>query len=498
MSIFTAINNAFESTASSSKYYSILSKLITKPGNTLTGTTFEVNKELYDFLSNYSFLRQLLKRIASTISDVFNKSSMRVSLGEELKDKADEVNDFLTDIQVMDVIKMDLKMMLYHGNYGYKINFKDTRIERLVDSINVLTEDTYCKDLHLVIDDWDDSDEGSSKDYVLLPYQYNPARIEDITELDAYLRDQENSSDINTLASEYLAKHPNANKVIKHSVYKGTGVLDSVMYLLLLLYMKELLLDLLGLKDTLRPDILTARVMDDRTDEVKIVQAMNDIESLVNQGSPSANGDTSGFSMFSNFQSMLTAINAFLVNGIKVVPEMNNFTSISKLDIPSLIDKRQRLQQECDDLRKRILETLGIDDSMSDNKWDAMQKNSKYLTMIEEIVDSISLFIRNTAYSFIKYKYPKETIGLGDIKLDLDTTNIIFNQYSLTRSRVLNDKVDALTRLMRTINDWQDMPCIDSSKVPEYIEKMVCDLDPTAAVLFKKAEDIESGEPSDY
>ena len=481
MSLRSAINSVFESGMSSDKYYKILSSLINKPNNTLTGSTFQINRELYDFLWNYSFLKQILKRIKSTISDVINKSSFKVSLGDDKTTESEEVDKFLGELNLIEVIKMDLSTMLYHGNYGYKINFDENRVERLVSAVDVLTEDTYCKDRRLVIDNWNDND--NSGHFVLLPYQYDPEIVDNVTELDAHLEETPDPNSLDEKA-RYLKDHPNADKIIKHSIYKGTGVLDSVIYLLLLLYLKELLADLLGLKDTMRPDILTARVNDDKTDEVKIVQAMNDIEALVNQGSPSSSGDTSGLSMFTSFQSLLTSINAYLVNGIKVVPEMNNFSSISKLDIPSLIGKREQLINECNQLRQRILETLGIDDSMSDNKWDAMQKNSKYLTMIENVVDSLVLFVRTVIYEFVKFKYPKSDIKLSDIKLNLDTTNIIFNQYSVTRSRVLNDKVDALTRLMRTMTDWTDMPCIDASKVPEYIQKLVTDLDPSASVLF--------------
>jgi len=235
---------------------------------------------------------------------------------------------------------------------------------------------------------------------------------------------------------------------------------------------------------------LTARVTDDRTDEAKIAEAINDIEALVNQGSGSQTEP--GFSGFMSIQNLLAGIQSYLQNGIKVVPEMNNFSSITNLNLPNLVDKRSSLRTEIDELRKRILEQLGIDDSDSSNKWDSMQRNSRFLTMIEYIVNCISDFIKNVAFTYCKSKNPQLELSIAQVKLDLDTTNIIFNQYALTRNRVLNEKVESIARLIRSISDWKDNEFINTKGLNKYLSKLVADLDPTCSELIRTDETNEN------
>lgn len=488
MSLTTLLNAAFESNSEGSKVYSILAKNMSKPTTSLNETDSSSELELYNFLSNYNFVTYLLNIIQSTLSDVFNKSSMRVTIitGDNNIDEgtrtnlSKECNKFLDDLTIFDVIRTDLIDILYKGNYGYYVDFKNTRIQRIKGSFNILTEDSYCKDKRLVIENWKDEDEKDSS-YALIPIQYNPIKYSEVTELEAYTSSLGSTAN-KPLIDQYLLDHPNSDKKIQYTLYRGKGVLDSVMYPILMLYMKELLYDLLGLKDTMRPDILMARITDDKTDESKIAEAMNDIEALVNQGS--ASSTEPGFTSFVSVANLLSGIQSYLMNGIKVVPEVTNFSSISNLEIPSLLGKRSALKSEIQELRERVFNQLGIDEAASTNKWESMQRNSKYLTLIENLVDMIVSFIRTLIYEYLNEKYPELKLSLSNIELDMDTTNIIFNQYATTRSRVLTDKIDVIGRLIRTISDWKDSSIINPDALNEYIGKLIMDLDPTAINLF--------------
>lgn len=498
MGFFNFLNTAFESNAgSTTRVYSMLTSnpnSISGQNNTLTSTSSQIQEELYKFLDKYSFVEKILDQIKSVISDVFAKSSLRVTIN--LKNKkferyGIECDNLLAEIQFFTTMKTDLRDLLYYGNYGYKIDFKDRRMKRLSDGFKVLTEDTYCADRKLIIQNWVDKDErikDKKARYALLPIQFDPQKVKEITELEAYLEDEaakvpNGVVNIDALRKDYLKEHPNSDKVIKHTVYRGKGALDTEMNNLLVLYTKELLYDLLGLKDTCKPDILTARVMDDKTNEADITKAINDIEALVNMGSLTQSDP--GAQTFFTIQNMIAGVQSYLQNGIKVVPEINNFTSISTLNLPDLTGKRRQLKEEIDELRQRILSNLGLEDQPARNKWDAINNNSKFLTVVESFVGCISNLAKDIVYEYLGNTYPKDNIPYDAIQLDLDTTDIIFNQYALTRTRVLTDKVDSISRILGMIDSFAMNQFVDQQKLPKYIMKLIKDLDPTAEDFIK-------------
>lgn len=499
MGLLNFLNTAFEgSTGNTTKIYSMLSTNTNSnsltPNNTLTDTSSQVQTELYKFLNNYNFVNKILKRFTSTISDVISKSSLTITIkGEKKKYEklSKECTDLLSDMQFFNTMKVDLRDLLYWGNYGYKVDFTETRLKRLDSGIDVLTEDTYCTDRKLIIDNWVDKDErfkNKSYKYSLLPIQFNPTKLRTITELDAYLEFESKKqgkapANLEQLRKNYLKEHPNSDKVVKHTIYRGRGVLDTEMNNLLVLYIKELLYDLMGLKDTMRPDILTARVMDDKTNESDITTAINDIEALVNMGS--ASSQEPGTQSFLSIQNLLAGVQSYLQNGIKVVPEINNFTSISTLNLPDLIGKRNQLKNEIEELRQRILSNIGLEEQPARSNWDALQSNSEFLTVTESFVTCISMLARDIIYEYLCFEHKDEKISYDDIQLDLDTTDIIFNQYSLTRARVLSEKVDSISRILRSADDFSMNQYVDQKQAAKYIMKLVTDLDPTAISFIK-------------
>ena len=472
----------------------------------ITGVTYAERPQIYDFLVNYGFVQSLVDLVKSTIQDVITKASFNITLedvdgiDEEMsKEITDKTNEFITKLNLRDAIINDLGLYLYYGNYVYMVDFEKGLLKRVKKPHNVISVERYCKPDSFMIYNKnfrDASDLKEIKNNSCFVFQYNKIKINEATELDVHLQTLyatnggKKLSDQELIAAKesYLKDHPLADETLMYVYYQGRGVFFANMQLLLLYYIKELLYDLLGMKDTIRPDIMIARIADDKTDEAVIANAVNDIEALVNDSAALDVGNN--VSSIDSITQMLTGIQSYLSNGIKVVPGMNNFSNLDALKLPELTGKREALKNELDNLRSRILNNIGIPEELyngQSNRWESISRSARYLTLIDQWVTEITLMCKNISKSYIDKFYPNygKNIKLDSIRLNLDTNNIIFNNYSNTRSRVISEKLDAIQRVSRNALDMIDNPLADKQAVLDYTRITMESIDPAATKLLQ-------------
>jgi len=471
----------------------------------ITGVTYAEKPALYEFLFNFGFVTSLLTLVSSTIQDIITKNSLDVSIdyfndkvSKEIVNKATEkCNSFLHAINLTETIINDLPLYLYFGNYVYMVDFAKRQLKRVTHPHNVIQVERYCKNDTFMLYDKDYKDQSNLRSIntnECFVFQYNKIKINEVTELEVFKNElaKKKLSEKATkdAEAEYLRQHPLSDRVVKYTYYQGRGIFHANMNQLLLYYMKQLLSDLLGLKDTMLPSVLMARIASDDTDDAVIDHAINEIEALVNDNSTF--DPSTSLSNFDSIQSILTSIQNYLANGIKVVPGLNNFTNLEPIKLPDILGKRDALRNELEEQRRRILTEIGIPEELymgQTSRWDALTRSARYLTLVEGWTTEVVSMVKSIALTWIKLNYPTElkNVTIDDIKINLDSNNIIFNSYSNTRSRVIGEKLDAIQRTIRTAQDLMESPLVDREKMLDYMRLTMEAIDPKALdVILKK------------
>lgn len=496
------------STKNSGKNFNEMQDTAYRSANSvITGVTYAERPQIYDFLVNYGFVQSLVDLVKSTIQDVITKASFNITLEDGIpnldenmsKKITEDTNEFISKLNLRDAIINDLGLYLYYGNYVYMVDFDKGLLKRVKKPHNVISVERYCRPDSFMIYNKNYKDAADLKEIKndsCFVFQYNKIKINEASELDVHLQTlyatnggkKLSEQDIKKARDSYLKDHPLADETLMYVYYQGRGVFFANMQLLLLYYIKELLYDLLGMKDTIRPDIMIARIADDKTDESVIANAINDIEALVNDSAALDIGNN--VSSIDSITQMLTGIQSYLTNGIKVVPGMNNFSNLDALKLPELTGKREALKNELDNLRSRILNNIGIPEELyngQSNRWESISRSARYLTLIDQWVTEITLMCKTIAKSYIEKYYPNfgKSVKLDHIRLNLDTNNIIFNNYSNTRSRVISEKLDAIQRVSRSALDMIDNPLADKQAVLDYTRITMESIDPAAVKLLQ-------------
>lgn len=496
------------STKNSGKNFNEMQDTAYRSANSvITGVTYAERPQIYDFLVNYGFVQSLVDLVKSTIQDVITKASFNITLEDGIpnldenmsKKITEDTNEFISKLNLRDAIINDLGLYLYYGNYVYMVDFDKGLLKRVKKPHNVISVERYCRPDSFMIYNKNYKDAADLKEIKndsCFVFQYNKIKINEASELDVHLQTlyatnggkKLSEQDIKKARESYLKDHSLADETLMYVYYQGRGVFFANMQLLLLYYIKELLYDLLGMKDTIRPDIMIARIADDKTDESVIANAINDIEALVNDSAALDIGNN--VSSIDSITQMLTGIQSYLTNGIKVVPGMNNFSNLDALKLPELTGKREALKNELDNLRSRILNNIGIPEELyngQSNRWESISRSARYLTLIDQWVTEITLMCKTIAKSYIEKYYPNfgKSVKLDHIRLNLDTNNIIFNNYSNTRSRVISEKLDAIQRVSRSALDMIDNPLADKQAVLDYTRITMESIDPAAVKLLQ-------------
>jgi len=262
--------------------------------------------------------------------------------------------------------------------------------------------------------------------------------------------------------------------LVDYSYHIGQGICDDVLYLIFEHLLKTLMRLLISVKDTIRPDVLVANINQNATDATDISEALNDIESLVN------NGDSVVDFRSMDPTSILNTVYDALLNSTKVVPGIQNFTNFDLLQYPDLSAKTEKLTSDIESLKQTIMNNIGIPADLvegSSNRWEVISRSSRFLTLIESHIEDLSRTVKRTVRSYLK-RYENIDISIDDIGLVLDTSNIIFNNHFNNKTKVVTEKLEGIGRILEVHATLRDNEATDSEAVDSYFERQLNLLDP--------------------
>jgi hypothetical protein len=217
-----------------------------------------------------------------------------------------------------------------------------------------------------------------------------------------------------------------------------------------------------------------------KIDESEIVQSINIIESFLN----SFDLDIISYIHNGDILPIYNKLYEMVRNGTRVVPDLPHITSLDKLDILDLSPRIEELKNRRDELEDRIYLFVGIPKELYEGnatRWELIQRNSRILTIIENITKSIT----NSIINHIRIKYNIKE----DVKVDMpiDQNNILSSIASINKIEISKQKIQAVSDLLSSISDILDRyeSMIDMDKFVKYVRDQINSIDPKLSETLK-------------
>lgn len=264
----------------------------------------------------------------------------------------------------------------------------------------------------------------------------------------------------------------------------GFGILDDAQTLMFEHMIKYLMRLLLSVKDTIRPDILVATMTSKQSGSAdKVATALQNIEAMVNNGENMLD--------FRNVDpsAMVNIIFTAVLNQIKVVPGLESYTDLRLLEQPDFKEKLTKLAEDLKDGKSSIANIIGIPEELTEgnsNRWEAMSRSSRFLTLISSKLTSISTPVKELALN--RYRVltnDKTASNLEAVGVALDANNVISNQNFNAQNEVLLAKLRSFEEMLTTLTNISKTGLIDIGKLVPWYKEQIGSLDPTLPAVLE-------------
>lgn len=443
--------------------YSLLGRTSQTASSTnINNTDFNARFEteaMYHFVKDFHLTKAITNLFQSFINDLYKDSEIIVKV-----DTDEATSDIYTEYCNHIIAETDLKKnvlenvdeVLYWGQYGRVLNHETNGFMFLKNPSQFAV---YCESnipKMVLVGDSSCQKVNGVKYYDGLWMQYKPKTVKAFSTGDSDLYYE----------NEYK---------------KGESLFKGTILRLYSMFIKEYLLDQMSLKEALKNEVIVANIQDTKTPLEDISKAVDLISNLIN--------DQESMSILSRSpQALLRIIDEKMVNYVNVVPGIQNFTNFDKMEVYSLRDKLQMLQDDLDKDEAKVLKTLGIPDELmngNSTRWEALERSSRFATVIawvnSYLLQSIQYFCQGQLY----YKFGK-FVPISKIQINTDTSTILSAPDNAYKYRSFQDRIDAIRTAAETYKDMAQNEVVDPDILYDFFHKKLSSIDSSVSNLFRK------------
>jgi hypothetical protein len=204
------------------------------------------------------------------------------------------------------------------------------------------------------------------------------------------------------------------------------------------LYLKDLVLSILGIKDVIQPDIL-AMNFEGGMDIDQAQDMCNNLEDLLNKNSD--------YSIFNSASLDYNQLVKLLVDTVRILPDIEGkIQSLNPVRTTSLQDKIQQIRMEYQELNRNIISALGVPMDLfegNSSKWEVIKRSERLQSKVNYYINTIKLSLRRLAQTIFYKMYGRE-LKLTDFKVTL------FNESDLELAAKTN-RLQSLNELSQTL-----------------------------------------------
>lgn len=204
------------------------------------------------------------------------------------------------------------------------------------------------------------------------------------------------------------------------------------------LYLKDLVVSILGIKDVIQPDILAMNF----EGGMDIDQAQNmctDLEDLLNKNSD--------YSIFNSSTLDYNDLVKLLVDTVRVLPDIEGkLQSLNPVRTTSLQEKIQQVRMEAKELERDVISSLGVPMDLFEgqsSKWEVIKRSERLQSRVTYYINTLKASIRRLAES-VFYHLNKRELRTTDFKVTL------FNESDMEIAAKTN-RLQALNELNQTM-----------------------------------------------
>lgn len=438
--------------------------------------SFGVNYKVKEILETYPLTTLFLSIYESILSDIVSKSNLEVKIKDGEDSLVDDLNSYLKELDYKKFITDNLRTSLYWGSYASPIFMsKETGRFKLGEFYH---SEKFVPAYY----------EGNLKSYV-----YKDLTSEEgMSGMDGDDVLQVPADEVVYLGFNQHRKFPvvlnkeskkGIDKIIVNLSYRfSSGILDDCLYLLYNHLINTYISQLLTLKNALRPDVLMAQAADE---DQSITETTDDIENI----EACLNNNESGvvLGLFGGDpNAMLTSITSSILNQLKVVPSLSSYRGFEIIDFPQLEEKLAKLEADLQNKKLQIGNSLGIPEELlnsSSNRWEVVSRSATFQHAVNKCLVCISNSIKQTSLNYLK-KYHKVELTPEDLDVTFDTNNILFNTEYIQKQQLMNDKLEAISRMSSNLEQIKENPTVNRYELDQWYSSQLGNLDPDLKKIF--------------
>lgn len=370
----------------------------------------------YDILEDFPYFNALVNIYADALYEVVSKDDFRVTCTNDNKLQA-HVNKVIEEYKLKDYILQHLRDFVKRGVYVGFIS-SNREIKEIFNPFDVKFINKNGRFLAAEVKS--NNAEVQMPFYDLFTYWYDKD-VDDLfteEEMDACAKNvkpdevdyksltDDIEADLNVHAVRNTAgeKESKMLQQFKRSVevntvlYKGKGYFQDHLTDLFRLFVKQYVYQALSLSDYLKCNVITATVSSQKVDVRKVMNVVNNIESLLNEDNINV------VMSYSDPLELINQINDKLINRIRVVPQISDYSDLQKLDLTSIKEQLDALKEDIKAAKEDLQADLNIVEEIftgNGNRWELSSKYEKYTNTLTHMLDSISASICRFCVSYM-------------------------------------------------------------------------------------------------
>ena len=390
------------------------------------------------YLESWWYTDSLVESFASPLREVLDKNQLTISFEkEELKKYEDFINNKIVEMDLKKSIDSSLYDMIYWGVYFKYLTYNAEKKEFNILDVKNPEITTYVEKLSKPMGfirqgNFVDISDGIFSSYKLAPVKQVSLDKITIPDLRAKIQEEMGKTFDSKMRPEIVA----------YTHFRPRSVFWGQVDLLAQIFLNELILQFLALKDSVRQDLITVIVQSLPKKTINTAKVAQSIEEALNQGS--------NLLVQQDMRSLIGNVIFALFNSARVLPSVENYSSIQKLDLLDLKEKRAQLQAENEELKKQALANLGIPEELqagTGNRWEILSRSDKYLTAINSYISMADDVVKNTVVSMMRLmgRYCEKS----DVNFSFINDTPLQSQMSRNKAALF---IDSLRDTMNAIN----------------------------------------------
>lgn len=443
----------------------------------------------YDILDNFPYFNALVNIYADALYEIVSKDPIQISCNDNKLQS--HMNKVIEEFKLKDFILSHIKDFVKRGTFvgfiesnkeitevinPYQVKFINKKGRFLAASLGDVQLPFY--DLFSYWYDKDVKDMYTEEEMELQAQRaasgsgaIDYKTLTDDIESDMNIHNVRNTAGENESA---MVKKFKKSVEVNTTIYNGKGYFEEHLTDLYRLFVRQYVYDALSLSDYLKCNVITATVSSQKTDVRKVMEVVNNIEALLNEDNINV------VMSYSDPLQLLNQINDKLINRIRVVPQISDYSDLQKLDLTSIKEQLDALKEDIDKSKEQLQSDLKIPEDIftgNGNRWELSSKYEEYTNTLNHMLNTISASICRFCTSYM-YRLDARYYDVSIFTHKFDLNKYISPYAQKSNLTALSDRFGEINSVLESATNIINNKAINKTKFLAYVQNELENADP--------------------